>query len=187
MIKNQTKIDELLEENVQSICDLEKSSRAARSQSERIADAIARFCGTISFAWANFITFSVWIIINTLLPKRIHFDPYPFSFLTFMVSLEAIFLSVFILVSENRQSVLDEQRNKLDLQVNLLSEQENTKTLQLLMRMADQLGLDIKDSEVEALENIKHPIDVTNLIEKKEGEDDKDKDTTEKAENCFSR
>src|SRR5204862_8125116 len=72
-------------------------------------------------------------------------DPYPFTFLTFIVSLEAIFLSTFILISQNHETRLSERRNQLDLQVNLLTEQENTKMLKVLERIADKVGANTQD------------------------------------------
>jgi hypothetical protein len=75
------------------------------------------------------------------LPQAIRFDPYPFQFLTFVVSLEAIFLSTFILISQNRQNRISELRNHLDLQINLLSEQENSKVLAMLEALLRFHGL----------------------------------------------
>ena len=66
-----------------------------------------------------------WILINAV-PRHPHIDPFPFTFLTLVVSLEAIFLSTFILISQNHDTKISERRNHLDLQINLLSEQENT-------------------------------------------------------------
>jgi uncharacterized membrane protein len=70
----------------------------------------------MAFVWVHVLLFSVWIIANTVMPIK-SLDPYPFSFLTLVVSLEAIFLSTFILISENRQARIDERRNHLDLQI----------------------------------------------------------------------
>ena len=80
------------------------------------------------------------------------FDPYPFSFLTLIVSLEAIFLSLFVLISQSRMSREADRRAHLDLQVNLLAEQENTKALEMLHRISQHLGLEIpRDDEVHGL------------------------------------
>ena len=78
--------------------------------------------------------------------------PYPFSFLTLIVSLEAIILSLFVLISQNRMSREADRRAHRDLQVNLLAEQENTKALEMLHRIAQQLGLEIpREDEVHGL------------------------------------
>jgi CRP/FNR family transcriptional regulator, cyclic AMP receptor protein len=87
---------------------------------QRIADVIAEFSGSIPFLVLNAVFFAVWLGVNAFPPLA--FDPYPFGLLTMIVSLEAIFLSIFVLVSQNRQSDKDRIRNELDYQVNLKSE-----------------------------------------------------------------
>ena len=90
---------------------------------ERIADVIAEYSGSIQFLVLNALWFTGWIVWNTL-PGLPHFDPYPFGFLTMMVSLEAIFLSIFVLVSQNRQASKDRLRNDAEYEVNLKAELE---------------------------------------------------------------
>jgi uncharacterized membrane protein len=81
-------------------------------------------------------------VVNAgLVPGVRSFDPYPFTFLTLVVSLEAIFLSIFVLASENRAAQQAERRAQLDLQVNLLAEQESTAALQMLRALCDHLGV----------------------------------------------
>jgi uncharacterized membrane protein len=91
---------------------------------QRIADVIATFSGSIPFLFLNLVVFVLWIVINAAGPSTIHFDPYPFQFLTMAVSLEAIFLSIFVLVSQNRQSVKDRLKADLDYQVDVKTELE---------------------------------------------------------------
>jgi uncharacterized membrane protein len=93
------------------------------------------------FVWLHLAWFGGWVVWNVL-PAWHRIDPYPFNFLTLVVSLEAIFLSTFIMISENRQERIQERRSHLDLQINLLSEQENTKMLELLEKIAIRLGVD---------------------------------------------
>jgi CRP/FNR family cyclic AMP-dependent transcriptional regulator len=90
---------------------------------ELIADVIAAFSGSITFLLLNAAWFAFWIIWNTL-PGVRHFDPYPFGFLTMVVSLEAIFLSIFVLVSQNRQAAKDRLRADAEYEVNLKAELE---------------------------------------------------------------
>jgi CRP/FNR family transcriptional regulator, cyclic AMP receptor protein len=87
---------------------------------QRIADVIAEFSGSIPFLVLNAAFFGVWLGLNAI--PGIAFDPYPFGLLTMIVSLEAIFLSIFVLVSQNRQADKDRIRNELDYQVNLKAE-----------------------------------------------------------------
>lgn len=90
---------------------------------ERIADVIAAFSGSIPFLLLNAAWFLFWIVWNTT-PVLPHFDPYPFGFLTMVVSLEAIFLSIFVLVSQNRQAAKDRLRADAEYEVNLKAELE---------------------------------------------------------------
>jgi CRP/FNR family cyclic AMP-dependent transcriptional regulator len=94
------------------------------SVGQRVADIIAEFSGSIPFLFINLMLFVIWLIANTAGPKILHFDPYPFQFLTMAVSLEAIFLSIFVLVSQNRQVAKDRIKADLDYQVNVKAEME---------------------------------------------------------------
>ena len=94
------------------------------SLGQRVADLIADFSGTLAFLLLNLTVFVVWILVNTLGPAMWHFDPFPFQFLTMAVSLEAIFLSIFVLISQNRQAAKDRIKADLDYQVNVKTELE---------------------------------------------------------------
>jgi uncharacterized membrane protein len=155
----------LTDRNVKAIVQLEEAARANRTRTNRIADAIASFCGRITFVWVHVVWFGAWILAN-LLPGITHFDPYPFTFLTFVVSLEAIFLATFILISQNHETRLSERRNHLDLQINLLTEQENTKMLKILGRIAERVGAKIDDDpSVQVLEEATRPEKIVDQIE----------------------
>ncbi|HEY4389562.1 MAG TPA: DUF1003 domain-containing protein [Ktedonobacteraceae bacterium] len=91
---------------------------------QHIADVIADFSSSLTFLLLNFVIFVAWILLNTLAPKFIAFDPYPFQFLTMSVSLEAIFLSIFVLISQNRQAAKDRIKADLDYQVDVKAELE---------------------------------------------------------------
>ena len=116
------------------------------SPGQRVADLIADFSGTLVFLLLNFAVFVVWIVVNTLGPAVWHFDPFPFQFLTMSVSLEAIFLSIFVLISQNRQAAKDRIKADLDYQVNVKTELE-------LSTMAER----IRDIE-QKLHHIHHDI-----------------------------
>lgn len=104
-----------------------------RKFTERVADDITRFAGSFAFFVVNVLFFLVWILINTgRIPPLPVVDPFPFTFLTMIVSLEAIFLSIFVLISQNRQSTIDSIREEIHLQINEIAEKEITKSLQLL-------------------------------------------------------
>lgn len=94
-----------------------------RSTQDRVADAITAFAGTMLFVYLHALWFAVWIALNEgLLGKAGIFDPYPYGLLTMIVSLEAIFLSTFVMVSQNRQATRENVRADLDFETNLRSE-----------------------------------------------------------------
>jgi uncharacterized membrane protein len=78
----------------------------------------------------------------------VHFDPFPFGLLTMIVSLEAIFFSLFVLIAQNRQAQLADKRSKLDLQINTISEREVTKLIGMVESISRRLGLEIRDPEI---------------------------------------
>jgi uncharacterized membrane protein len=142
MREGPTKSEGPIQSNVDRIASMEHNALMARSRGEWLIDAIVGFGGTPLFGFAHLIWFGLWIAVNLELVKGVPaFDPYPFHLLTFVVSLEAIFLSVAVLNSENRAMRLAERRANLDLQVNLLAEQESTATLHLVQRIAEHLGV----------------------------------------------
>lgn len=149
----------LTQRNIELIAQLEATKAAERSPADRIADAITHFCGSMAFVYVHVGWFGGWMLWHLLpgLPQAIRFDPYPFQFLTFVVSLEAIFLSTFILISQNRQNQLSELRNHLDLQINLLSEQENSKVLAMLEALLRFHGLVQPDPEIASLAEATQP------------------------------
>jgi CRP/FNR family cyclic AMP-dependent transcriptional regulator len=115
--------DEILRRRVARNINEEMAIRSTTI--EKVADVIAEFSGSISFLMLNAVWFTCWIGWN-LLPGVKHFDPYPFGFLTMVVSLEAIFLSIFVLVSQNRQGAKDRLRADAEYEVNLKAELEIT-------------------------------------------------------------
>ena len=136
-----------------------------RTMADRVAAGIAHFCGRMSFVWIHVAVFAMWIGYNVM-PGTDRFDPYPFTFLTLVVSLEAIFLSTFILISQNYDMRISERRNQIDLQINLLAEQENTKILQVLELIAKKVGAHVEDDpQIRALEEATHPDSLVRQIE----------------------
>jgi uncharacterized membrane protein len=136
--------------NIREICALEEAALARRSLSARIGDVIATQAGKMWFIVFHLVWFGVWIGLN--LRSHGAFDPFPFALLTMVVSLESIFLSLFILMSQNRTGLQAEERNHLDLQINLLSEDENTKMIMMLQALCEHHKLAIaKDREIAAM------------------------------------
>jgi uncharacterized membrane protein len=113
------------------------------------------------FAYIHIVWFGIWILLNTGVFGIDVFDPFPYGLLTMIVSLEAIFLSTFVLISQNRLSEESESRADLDLQIGLLTEHELTRVLQMLDAIQSKLGVvDYKDKELVDLEMETKPEDV---------------------------
>jgi uncharacterized membrane protein len=111
-----------------------------RTWMERMADRMTRIASSPWFFLIHIIWFTGWILINSGVTPLEPFDPYPFGFLTMVVSLEAIFLSIFVLMAQGREASIAELREELTLQVNLRIEAEVTKTLQLVAGLYTRLG-----------------------------------------------
>ena len=170
MSQSPTRVEagKIIRRNVERIRGMERWSKRQRTFAERVAEAVARFCGQMAFVWIHAALFAAWIAWNTLSSQR--FDPYPFTFLTLCVSLEAIFLSAFILIAQNYEMRLTERRTQLDLQINLLAEQENTKILVLLQAIARKMGaLEEDDPEIAALAEAVRPETISQEIEEAYG------------------
>lgn len=159
-------VDDLTQANVKAIQRLEREASRERGPMDRFADRVNAFGGSPAFFWVHVLWFAAWIVFNTRSGLK-PFDPFPFTFLTLVVSLEAIFLSTFILISQNHAARISERRNQLDLQINLLTEQENTKMLQLLERIAHAVGVvDDKDPSLHVLEQAMRPEKLAEQIDK---------------------
>jgi len=140
--------------NVKVIAQLENTALDERSLMSRISDAITRFAGSGIFVVFHVAWFTFWLVMNTGEIAGVKpFDPFPFTFLTMIVSLEAIFLAIFVLISQNRMARHTDQRSHLDLQVNLLAEQEMTMMLKMLQRLCEKAGVqpEIPDKELQSL------------------------------------
>ncbi len=149
------------ESNVTRIIEIETAQKKSRSVGQKLSEAIAAFCGSTTFVWVHVVWFGGWILMNSVF-KLYQFDPFPYTFLTLVVSLEAIFLSTFILISQNHETLLTERRNQLDLQINMLAEKENTKILELLKAIAEEVGV---PSDDEAMESLLEPLEPEKLVE----------------------
>jgi uncharacterized membrane protein len=131
--------------NIRAICAMEKEVLAQRSFSARMGDAIATHAGRMWFIGFHAVWFTIWIVLNAKRLVGLTFDPFPYPFLTMIVSLESIFLSLFIMMSQNRSGLQADHRNHLDLQINLLSEHENTKMIQMLQALCKHHQLAISN------------------------------------------
>jgi len=148
---------DVIERNIGIIELLKRDSEDAKSNQDRVSDKITAWSGSMGFVYLHVVWFGAWMVLNTnLVPGLKPFDPFPFGFLTMVVSLEAIFLSTFVLVSQNRQGEVMTQRASLDLQINLLAEYEITRMLRLVDKIAEKM--DIEDAYDDEIDQLTQPV-----------------------------
>jgi uncharacterized membrane protein len=129
--------------NINALLQTRQQVERKRTLEERIADTVTKFTGSMIFVYLHLIGFALWIIINLgWLPIK-KFDP-SFVVLAMFASVEAIFLSTFVLISQNRMMKAADERADLDLHVSLLAEHEITRILTIVDAMAHQMGIDIE-------------------------------------------
>lgn len=160
-------LSNVMERNIRTITRLRLKAAHERSLPDRIADAITSFSGRMVFVYVHIVWFGAWILLNNGRLGVRPFDPFPYELLTMVVSLEAIFLSTFVLISQNRLSVEAERRADLDLHIGLLAEHELTRVLQMLDAIQNKMGIEsYEDSELADLEMETKPEDVLAEIER---------------------
>ena len=165
--KDNPALSKVIERNIRTIIHLRTKAARERGLQSRIADAITSFSGRMIFAYVHIVWFGIWILLNTGQFGVRAFDPFPYGLLTMVVSLEAIFLSTFVLISQNRLGEETERRADLDLHIGLLTEHELTRVLQMLDAIQDRLGIvDHANSELADLEMETRPEDVLAEIER---------------------
>ncbi len=153
-------IENLTRRNIEIILRLEQERQAKRPWTYQAAAGIANFCGTAPVLWMHALFFAAWLAFNS---SALAFDPYPFTFLTLVVSLEAIFLAFFIMIGQNIASRESERRHQLDLQINLLNEREMTAMLRLMDRIADKLA--ISETERAEAQRFAHNTDARAVLD----------------------
>lgn len=134
-------MDQVVARNISALLTRRRQQEQTMSRQDRLADTITRFTGSMGFVYLHLAGFGLWVLINlgwTPLPP---FDP-SFVILAMVASVEAIFLSTFVLISQNRMGAMTDKRAELDLQVSLLAEHEVTRVLMLVTAMAEHLGID---------------------------------------------
>ena len=156
-----------IERYIRTIIRLRLKAARERTLDDRVADAITGFSGRMLFAYFHVAWFAAWVLLNGGWFGLQPFDPFPFGLLTMIVSLEAIFLATFVLISQNRMSQVAEEHADLDLHIDLLTEYELTRVLQMLDVIQDKLGIENdQDVELTELESETKPEEVLAEIER---------------------
>jgi uncharacterized membrane protein len=127
---------------------LEDRESVRTPRSDRLADQITAAAGSVLYVGLHVVWFGAWLVLGPVLG----FDGYPFGLLTTIVSIEAIFLALFVLRSQKRQAMLAEKRAKLDLQINVITEREVTKLIEMVDRIQRHLGLEGRDPEATGMQ-----------------------------------
>ena len=131
--------------NLRTIVEIERQSQKNQSRVQVLTDHITATASSFPFIVGHIVWFAVWIGLNTLSSR--HFDAFPFNLLTMVVSLEAILLTAFVLMSQNHLTLLADRRAHLDLQVNLLAERELTAILKAVCLISEKIGVDVSQCD----------------------------------------
>src|SRR4051794_40503886 len=157
----------VLERNIEALYERRQREEEGSSLQERAADAITRFTGSMSFVYLHVLIFGLWIVAN------LHWIPHvpawdeSFVVLAMVASVEAIFLSTFVLITQNRMAAAADKRADLDLQISLLAEHEITKLATLVSELARKVGVQTQSEELREVEQDVNPDAVLDQIEKK--------------------
>jgi uncharacterized membrane protein len=156
----------IVERNIKALLDRAKVEETNKTTEEKVADSITRFTGSMAFVYIHLTFFGLWILWNS---GSIGLTPFDESFviLAMMASVEAIFLSTFVLISQNRMMKKAEKRSDLNLQVSLLAEHEITRLITLVTAMAQQMKIkEAHDPEIEELSQDVRPEKVLDTMDK---------------------
>lgn len=157
-----------LARNIQAIRARRQKEDARASLSDRISETVTAFAGSMTFVWVHLALVGGWVAVNLgVVPGLPRFDP-TFVVLATVASVEAIFLSTFVLISQNRAAAAADRRADLDLQINLLAEHEVTRLISLTSRIAVHLGVPDLPPEIGELERDIAPEAVLDEIEASE-------------------
>ena len=155
-----------LQRNIRALEDRRKNEAANATREERIAEAITGFTGSMRFVYLHLALYGAWILANLgVIPGVPKFDP-SFVILAMAASVEAIFLSTFVLISQNRMAAAADKRADLDLQISLLAEHELTKLSQVLVAIAERLDIRVAaDPQLQEVQRDVSPEAVLDEIE----------------------
>jgi uncharacterized membrane protein len=161
----------ILRRNIDAVEDHVRDQRRRAGLQERVAHGITDFVGSMWFVYVHLVIVAGWVVVNLgWVPGVARFDPMFFALAT-GASVEAIFISTFVLISQNRTSALADRRARLDLQVNLLAEHEITRLISLVKAIAKEMGVEEgEDPELSELEREVSPEAVLKELVEDEGE-----------------
>ena len=158
-------LPETAKKNIEVIAQVEQKLQLSRTAIDRLGDAIARFFGSLWFIAAHAVFLVLWFAINSeWVPELKPFDPYPFAFLGLIIGIEFIVLTSFVLMNQSVQTKRLEHWGHVTLQVCLLTEQEVTKSIQLLHKICERLDIENGGVDEESKE-LSKPTHLTSMVE----------------------
>lgn len=165
----------IVERNIGALLNRHKEEEGKKKFEEKIADNVTRFTGSMMFVYIHLALFSIWIIWNAGWMGLKIFDP-SFVILAMFASVEAIFLSTFVLISQNRMNAQADKRADLDLQISLLTEHEVTRLITLVTAIAKKMDLEeAYHPEIDELAKDVRPEQVLDTMEKQKKDDERDR------------
>jgi uncharacterized membrane protein len=159
----------VLDHNIETLLARRRAEERGKAAQERLAEKIGRFAGSMPFVWIHAAIVAVWVGMNVGAIPGPRFDA-DFVKLATAASVEAIFLSTFVLVTQNRMAALADKRADLDLQISLLAEHELTRLIRIVDAMAARMGVEEPRGELQDLERDVSPEKVLDRIERAETE-----------------
>ncbi|TCU21312.1 putative membrane protein [Rhizobium azibense] len=165
---NSANVSRRLDRNIETLLRRRQVEERSAPLQDRVAGEITRFAGSMNFVYFHAVVFGAWILANVgLLPFIPEFDP-SLVILAMVASVEAIFISTFVLISQNRMAEADDKRSDLNLQISLLAEHEATQLLTIVAAIAEKLGVEVEQTaEIEELKEDVAPEEVLDTIEEK--------------------
>jgi len=162
----------VVDRNIAALVRRRQQQKVAGGLQDRVADAITRFAGSMKFVYLHLLVYGGWIVVNLgWVPMVRAFDP-TFVVLAMVASVEAIFISTFVMISQNRMAALADRRADLDLQISLLGEHEITKLVVLVAEIAKRMDIPAaRDPELDELSTNVSPDRVLDSIERREDEE----------------
>jgi uncharacterized membrane protein len=164
-------LERVLDRNVAALVARRRAEERRQRPADKLAERIGRFAGSMTFVWVHAAVVAWWVATNAGLVPGPRFDP-DFVKLATAASVEAIFLSTFVLVMQNRMAAMADKRADLDLQISLLAEHELTRLIRLADTMARRLG--IEDSAREELEDLERDVSPEDVLDRVERAEDAD-------------
>jgi len=151
--------------NIEALLQRQSRDQQSRTRQQRIADAVTAAAGSLPFVYVHLAVVVAWILVNVGWTPMKPFDP-TFVLLATAASVEAIFLSTFVLVTQNRMQREADRRADLDLQISLLTEHELTRAIQLVNAIAAKVGAETPIPELDELQRDISPEQVLDAIDK---------------------